>query len=61
MTELVVFTSKVMDNMCIVIICLPVYDAINFEIDFSFLSSSFPTWAKRSGQKFKYLKYEKSF
>ena len=28
MTELVVFSSKVMDNMCIVIICLPVYDVI---------------------------------
>ena len=47
--------------MCIVIICFPVFDVINFEIKFTFLSSRFPIWPKNSGQNSKYLKNEKSF
>ena len=31
-------------HMCIVIICYPVFDVINFELTLAFLSSRFPTW-----------------
>ena len=32
---------ETLGNMCIVIICFPVYDAINFKINLSFLSKPF--------------------
>ena len=41
--------------MCIIIICFPVYDVINFEINFNFLIKLFYYMAKKSGQKFVYL------
>ena len=44
----------------IIIISFPVDDVINFETNLSFLSR-FLTWPEKSGQKFKYLKNEKSF
>ena len=47
-------------NMCIVIICFPVYGVKNFEI-LAFFSQRFPTWPEKSRQKFKYLKNEKGF
>ena len=51
------FTSWLLGNICISIICFPVYDVSNFKINLSltFLSSRFSTWPKKSDQKFKYL------
>ena len=46
--------------MCIVLICFPVYDVINFEINLGFLIKPF-SYTKKSGQKFKNLNNEKSF
>ena len=43
--------------MCIIIVCLPDCDVINFEIKLEL----FFNMAKKSRQKFKYLKNEKSF
>lgn len=42
--------------MCIVIIFYPGCEGTNFETDF--LSSRFPTWPKKLGQKLKYVKNE---
>ena len=50
--------------MCIVIICCPAGEVINFEITLNFeidLSNRFPTGSKKSGQKFKYFKNKKRF
>ena len=47
--------------MCILIICFLDYDVINFEINLSFLVKQFFFVTIKSGQKFKYLKNEKSF
>ena len=44
--------------MCIVIIFYPGCEGTNFETDF--LSSRFPTWPKKSGQKLKYVKNKNS-
>ena len=38
---------EILDNICIVIICLSVYDIINFEINFNFLIKPFSTWPKK--------------
>ena len=43
---------EILSNMCILIICFTVYDAINFEFKFSFLIKPFPYMTKMSGQKF---------
>ena len=40
---------------------LPGCDVINFELTIAFLSNSFSAWLKKSRQKFKYFKNEKSF
>ena len=47
--------------MYIVIICRPVYDVINFEINNSFLIKQFFCITKISNQKRKYLTNGKSF
>ena len=41
----------ILGNMCIVIICCPVRDTINFEINLSFLIKLFLHIIKKSGQK----------
>ena len=46
---------------CIVIICCPLCDVINFEINLSFHIKLFFYITKESGHKFKYLKNGKSF
>ena len=51
---------EILANMCIVIICRPVCDIINFEINLGFLIKPFFYKTKLSGQKRKYLKNEKS-
>ena len=48
---------EIFSNLCIVIISFLVYD----HEFWNFLSSRFPVWLKKSVQKFKYLKNEKSF
>ena len=52
---------EILGNMCIVIICCPAYDVINFEINHSLLIQPFFYIAKKPGQKCKILKSEKSF
>ena len=47
--------------MCIVIICSPAYDVINFEINDSLLIQPSFYVAKKPGQECKILKSEKSF
>ena len=48
-------------NMCMVIVCLPRCDVINYENNRIFLTRRFPHFTKKFGQKFKYCKNEKSF
>ena len=51
---------EVLGNICIVSICFPVCGVIDFEINLAFLSSHFPRWPKKSGQKFKYLRTKRA-
>ena len=48
-------------QVCIIIICYPVCDALSFEINYTFLVKPFFYITKTSGQKCKYLKNEKGF
>ena len=48
-------------NICIVIIWCPAYDVISFEINHNFLIKPFFYITKKSRQKSKFLKNEKSF
>ena len=48
-------------NMCIAIVCQLGCDVINFKIDLIFLIELFLYMTKKSRQKLKYLKNEKSF
>ena len=52
---------KISINMCIIIVCYPVCDVTNVHIYFSDLIKPFSYMTKKSEQKFKYLKNEKSF
>ena len=47
--------------MCLVFICCPVCDVINFEIDLSLLIMPFFNLTKTLGQKCKYFKNERDF
>ena len=51
---------EILDNIFIAIICCPVFNVINFEIDLSFHIRPFFYITKTSGQKCKYLKIQKS-
>ena len=51
----------ILGNVFIVIICYPVFDVINFEINLSFFIKQFFYIIKNLGQKLTYLKNEKSF
>ena len=48
---------EILDN----ITCCPVYDVINFEINHIFLIKLLFQITKKSGQKYEYLKNEKSY
>ena len=48
-------------NMCIVIICFPVYDVINFETGLTFLIKPFSNMTKKLGEKSKYPNNIKGF
>ena len=52
---------EILSNMCIVIICCPLWDVIDFEINHSFLFTPFLYMTKRSAQKCKYLKKNKKY
>ena len=52
---------EISGNMFMVIICVLFFDIISLILTIAFLSSRFPAWSKRSGQKFKYLNSEKRF
>ena len=54
-------TSFFTKFICIVIICFPVCDVINFENNISLLNKLFFFMTKKSWQKFYYLKNEKIF
>ena len=54
-------SPEIMGNMCIVIICCPVYDVANFEINRNLPIESHFYITKKSGQNCKYLKNKKSF
>ena len=49
---------EILGYMCLVIICCPAYDVINFETNPSFFVKLLFSIIKKSGQKLKYLKYE---
>ena len=52
---------EILDFMLIAIVSFPGCDVINFEMNFIFLTKPFfPTWIKKSKQKFKYLQNERS-
>ena len=50
----------ILDDMCILIICCPVCDVINFESNHSFLIKALFYMTKKSWQKFKCLNNKKS-
>ena len=52
---------EILSNMCIVIICCPVCDVINFGITFHLRTKPLFYITTKSRQKCKYLKNEKSF
>ena len=53
---------KILENICVVIICCPVCDVKNVEINLSFLIMTFFYLTKeKSGQKCKDLKNKNSF
>ena len=52
---------KIFCNTCIIIICLPGGDVLNFGINLIFLIRPFYHNTKRSRQKLKYLENKKSF
>ena len=58
---LVAFLEILHNLYCIIIICCPVYNVTNFEINHSYLIDLFFYLTKNLGQKCKYLKNEKSF
>ena len=45
--------------MCIATVCFPGFNAINFEIELTFLIKPFFYMTKKSRQKFKYLQSKK--
>ena len=55
------FFFEILVNMCIVIVCEPSRDVINFEINLIFLIKPFSYMTNKSRQKLKYLENEKSF
>ena len=50
-----------MGNMCIVTVCKPGFDVINFEINLIFLNKLFCCMVKKSRQIFLYVENEKTF
>ena len=52
---------EILGNMCMVIICFPLCDFMNFEIRFSFLIKPFSYITKKSRQKFEYLEKRNLF
>ena len=52
---------EILGHICILIICCPVCDVINFEINQSFLIEPFFYTAKKSEKEYKYHKKVKSF
>ena len=47
--------------MCIVIVCFPVCDVINFKINLSFLIKPFVTRPKKPEQNLKILRIKRAF
>ena len=52
---------EILCTMCIIIVCWPSHDVINFEINVISLIKSFTCRTKKSRQKYKYLENKKSF
>ena len=52
---------EIMGKMGTVTIFFPICDLIDFEINLSLSLSRFPTWPKKSGQKFRYVENDDGF
>ena len=52
---------EILGHICILIICCPVFDVINFEIKLSFFRKSFFYITKKSAQKYKYPITKRAF
>ena len=52
---------EISNNVCMVILCYPGCDVINFEVNLIFLIKPFFYISKKLRQKFRYLENEKSF
>ena len=59
-SNLIPLLLEISGIMCIVIICFPVCDIMNFEFFFSFFKKLFSYVTKKSEQKFEYLKNKKN-
>ena len=58
---LIAFTFEMLGKMCIEIIFLQIFEIISFEINLSFVIKRLSYMTKKSWQKGKYFKNEKSF
>ena len=55
------FTLEILGKICIEIVCCPICNVINFEINLSFLIKPLFYVIKKPGQNCKYVKNKKSF
>ena len=51
----------ILDNMCIVIICLPGCDVYVLKLSLAFLSGRFPTWPKSQDKNLDILRTKRAF
>ena len=59
---LIDFTSSVLGNKCLKIVCFPDYDVINFEVNLRFPMKPFSQMTqKKSGQKLNILRKKRVF
>ena len=52
---------EILGNTCIVIICFPVCDVINFEFNLNFPLKLFPTWSKKLEQNLNTFRTKRAF
>ena len=53
--------GEILGNICIAIICFPVCDFVNFEINLIFLIKHFCYMTKKSKQELKHLRMKRTF
>ena len=59
--RLTAFILEILENMCLVIICYPACEVINFEIKLSFLIKLFSYTAKKQDKSLNTLKTKTAF